>query len=99
MPVRETSSEIFAEIPTLRKAILFSALLALCAYPWTTGKGLLVVLGLGLGAVKLLADWQPGHGPWLPVGLGWTLFLAAAAIALLLPRRPSLGTPPSLASP
>jgi len=87
--LRETSTALFADIPTLRKAFLISAFLLLCAYPWTSGKGLLMVLALGLGAVNLLADWQPGaHGHWWQVTFGCILLVLAAGSALLLHRLP-----------
>jgi predicted transglutaminase-like cysteine proteinase len=82
----ETSSHLLADIPDLRKAILITALLFLCAFPCRNRWGLPAVLGLGLAAACLLAQWHPDKGPLAPMIYGNLLLLLALAGALTLDR-------------
>ena len=93
----ETTSNLFAEMPALRKAVLVTALLLLCYHPCRYSPGRLLIVAAGLAAVNLLANWEPGQGPWLEPVVGGTLLGLAVVVALLMPTL--LEIPPVIASP
>jgi hypothetical protein len=92
--LRDTVTQLFADIPPLRKVILVTALLLLCYHPCKYRTGLLAVIATGLTSVNLLANWQPDSGQSLRGTLGLILLVLALAGALSMQRlcraRPSL---------
>jgi hypothetical protein len=82
----ETISNLFADIPAPRKAVLVTALLLLCYHPCRYSPGLLVAVALGLAAVNLLASWEPGQGPWFKPVAGGVLLGLAMMVAVLMPK-------------
>jgi hypothetical protein len=83
---RGTSTHLLADIPAVRKFILITGLLCLCAYRCQSARGLLGVLGLGLAAAAFLARWQPDKGPLFPVVCGNVLLLMAMVGAFAVDR-------------
>jgi hypothetical protein len=90
-------TQIFADIPPLRKVILITSLLGLCYHPCKQLTGFLAVLAAGLAAANLLANWEPGTGHALQGICGATLLLgaitAALLMGLLLNRQPASPAP------
>jgi hypothetical protein len=84
--LRDTLGGLFADIPSLRKAVLIVGLLLLCYHPCKNRTGLLAVVALGLAAANLLAHWEPGKGELVQVTSGAGVLLIALTLALLMNR-------------
>lgn len=84
--LQEMISEFFAGIPVERKVILVSIGLSLVFYPSRQRPGFLAVQTLGLGAVAVLADWEPASGHAWQGAAGCCLLLGAISAALFLDR-------------
>ena len=82
---RETSVDLLAEIPALRKVILVTTLLLLCYHPCRDRCGFLAVITVGLAATFLF-DQGEAKGNAVEVWLGLVLFVCAIAGALDMNR-------------
>jgi hypothetical protein len=83
---RETSTNLFAEIPASRKAILITALLLLCSHPARNRTALMLVIAAGLGSAALLAHWHPDQNQQVKGVLGSAGLCLAIFAALTMNR-------------
>jgi hypothetical protein len=81
---RETSTNLVAEIPAPRKAILITGLLLLCSYPARRRRALLLVICLGLVSAAILAHWRPDQEQSLRGMIGGLLLSFAIVGALTM---------------
>ncbi|MFO1501433.1 MAG: hypothetical protein U1G07_24100 [Verrucomicrobiota bacterium] len=84
--LRATSTHLFADVPPLRKVVLFLVLLVLCYHPCRHRTGLLIVTAVGLAGVCLLATWQPEDGQFAEGAVGALLLLASISAAWFMDR-------------
>lgn len=83
---RETSVDLLAEIPTIRKIILLGTLLWLCYHPCRDMRGFLAVSTVGLASIFLFDQGIKGIGNELQQWLGLILSACAIAGALVMNR-------------
>lgn len=72
---RDTSTHLFADIPSLRKAILIVAFLLLCCLPSQHRTGVLAVVALGLVSANFLVYWDPDKGS-VAYGIAGAIFFS-----------------------
>jgi hypothetical protein len=84
--LRDTLTQLFADIPAFRKALLVVVLVLACYHPSRSRTGLLVLVATALTAVLVLAHWEPDQAQGVRGWSGFVLLVAALLGALFFER-------------